>query len=486
MTDITLEQLDPNELIIADNVRLDPKLDRGLIASIKARGVLTTIDAWRDAEGVHVLRGQRRTLAARQAGAATVPVAVSATRPEEADRLVDQWVENEHRAALTNSERIQAVEQMTLVGLSEAQIAKRTGTKRAAVKAAITAAGSGASRDAADMLTLEQAAALAEFDGDSEAIEALLFAAEDGQFDHALSRLRQDRAEAEAIASLTDQLRAEGKTMADERPGYGNDFTRPIQLDRLTDRDDKEPITEAEHTDCPGHAYYVSMQGVDTYSDAEGNALSEDEVDNLVEAESRAHAEADGSQLARWQALDKLNIKREWSRQAVAEPICAEPTRHSARYTYGTSEPKKLAADMTDDERQTAKAERQKVIANNKAWRAAEPVRREWLAEFATRKTAPKGAEAYVAAHALRYHDPKCVGRLDVIGLSGSTVEAELDTCTPKRALQLALIIGLTEWEASTSTDTWRRPNDVDRRTLRQLGEWGYTLSEVEAEVADS
>ena len=40
--------------------------------------------------------------------------------------------------------------------------------------------------------------------------------------------------------------------------------------------------------------------------------------------------------------------------------------------------------------------ERRRVIANNKAWASAETVRREWLAGFLARKTAPKGAEALI------------------------------------------------------------------------------------------
>ena len=58
---------------------------------------------------------------------------------------------------------------------------------------------------------------------------------------------------------------------------------------------------------------------------------------------------------------------------------------------------KKRAADMTDDEREAAKAQRRNVIESNKAWKAATTVRRDWLSAFAQRKTAPAGAEAYLA-----------------------------------------------------------------------------------------
>ena len=37
------------------------------------------------------------------------------------------------------------------------------------------------------------------------------------------------------------------------------------------------------------------------------------------------------------------------------------------------------------------------MLANNKAWRTAETVRREWSGTFLSRKTAPKGALPYLA-----------------------------------------------------------------------------------------
>jgi len=38
------------------------------------------------------------------------------------------------------------------------------------------------------------------------------------------------------------------------------------------------------------------------------------------------------------------------------------------------------------------------VLDGNKAWRSATTVRRSWLAEFAARKTSPRGAASWAAA----------------------------------------------------------------------------------------
>ena len=79
---VSLEQLDPTTLVIADNVRLDPRLDKQFLASIRERGVLEPVVGHRTPDGTVVVEyGQRRTLAAREVGQATIPVIVSDTPP---------------------------------------------------------------------------------------------------------------------------------------------------------------------------------------------------------------------------------------------------------------------------------------------------------------------------------------------------------------------------------------------------------------------
>ena len=47
----TLEHLDPASLVIDANVRTDPRLDPRFVASVKERGVLEPVVAYRDAHG---------------------------------------------------------------------------------------------------------------------------------------------------------------------------------------------------------------------------------------------------------------------------------------------------------------------------------------------------------------------------------------------------------------------------------------------------
>ena len=70
----TVEHIDPNMFVVEANVRTEATLRPDFVASIKQNGVLTPILAHRDEQGNVIVRaGQRRTLAARQVGLATIP-----------------------------------------------------------------------------------------------------------------------------------------------------------------------------------------------------------------------------------------------------------------------------------------------------------------------------------------------------------------------------------------------------------------------------
>jgi len=174
MTDpnLTLEQVDPSTLLVDGNVRSDAALDKAFIGSIRDLGVLVPIVAVRTANGeLRVRYGQRRTLAAVQAARASVPVIVAgeddADDADDAARIVSQWHENEHRTGLSTSDKVAAVEQLSLLGLSAAQIVRQTRSRKGDVDQALAAAGSALAKGATeryDFLTLDQAAAVAEFD----------------------------------------------------------------------------------------------------------------------------------------------------------------------------------------------------------------------------------------------------------------------------------------------------------------------------------
>lgn len=485
----TFEHVDPTTVEVGPNVRLDPKMDKEFIASVRERGVLEPVLLYRTGNGIlTVLAGQRRTLAARETGQ-PLPAVISDQPPAEADRLVDQYVENEHRAALTNSERITAIEQMALAGLSDHQIAKRTATPKATVQAAKAAAQSPGLREFADQLTLDQAALLAEFDDDPEAVGVLLTAAVQGRFDHTAQRIRNDRAEAAKRTAFAVTLTEQGITVVD-RPIHGQQG--PVPLTRLTDTEG-HALTAEDHAACPGHAAYVGTewrQIEDTTDDDATQVLAVDDADDDY-PDDEGDQDDDEDQGRTWQPPVQV---------LVAVFVCTDPqsNSHLDRWanTNGGYDNKKRAVDMTDDEREEARAERRHVIESNKAWRAATEVRRQWLGTFATRKTAPTGAETYLArvlAEGWSHESPSS----DAFTLAGfpaaevnpawnsaynqrRAVTAALESATPKRALHVALVLAVAMWETRTNPNTWRQRDEQTVVTLAALKAWGYGIAEIE------
>jgi ParB family chromosome partitioning protein len=201
----TIEHLDPASIVVETNLRTDTALPREFVDSIRQNGVLTPIFARRAPDGTVIVRaGQRRTLAAREAGLATIPAYIVDADGTAVDRIVHQLVENDQRAAVTDSDRVAAYRQLTIEGLSPAAIAKRTGSKPTTVTAGIAVAENPAAAHAIGRhnLTLDQAAALIEFDGDDSTLADLVDVATTSPelFAHAAQGARDDR----RIAAIRD------------------------------------------------------------------------------------------------------------------------------------------------------------------------------------------------------------------------------------------------------------------------------------------
>src|SRR5215211_7846503 len=179
---VTRVELGPRSLLVDVNIRTDARLDKDFVASIKDLGVLVPITAVRTATGdVRVRFGHRRTLAAIEADLATVPVEIVGDEATddagEIERILTQHAENAHRTALTDSEQLGVIEQLSAFGLSAAQVAKRTKIKREKVNTALAVTKSELAKAATeryDFLTVEQAATIAEFDDDPEAVKQLI------------------------------------------------------------------------------------------------------------------------------------------------------------------------------------------------------------------------------------------------------------------------------------------------------------------------
>ncbi|WP_370532076.1 ParB/RepB/Spo0J family partition protein [Clavibacter sp. VKM Ac-2872] len=223
------EYLDPNTLIIEENVRPSADLTREFVRSITANGVLTPVLARRDVEGrVLVRAGQRRTLAAREVGLTTIPVHIIEGDDATAERIVQQLVENDQRSALTDVERTVAFKQLSLEGMSMATISKRTGTGPRVVKKTLRVANtpSPAAALTDHQLTLDQAAALVEFDEYPEIQARLIETARTrpAQFDHELRFSQQERARKQAVQAAISDHESRGYVIVDPQNPEHADF----------------------------------------------------------------------------------------------------------------------------------------------------------------------------------------------------------------------------------------------------------------------
>jgi ParB family chromosome partitioning protein len=340
---LELRMVAPGTLVIAANVRAGAEVDAKLVDSIKQHGLLQPITARETPEGLVVRFGHRRTLAAVQADREVPVLVVTGGSDDDAERIITQMAENDHRADLNATERAAAYAQLALVGMTATQIARKTGRPVEEVKAGTTVAASeGALAELANNpeLTLEDAAIMAEFEDDPAALERLRESREYGNgLAHEAQRIRDDYAATRKLQAAEEELRACGLTVIPD-PGW-----TPQQVKRLEDLVDDEgaTLTEETHATCPGHVAWL----------------------------------------------------RTWN---ITKPVfgCDDPK--TLGHKPARAGDKLGGGPMSDEE----KTERRTVIANNKAWDSAAVVRAAWIKAFVKGAKAPEGAEKFILTVVLR------------------------------------------------------------------------------------
>ncbi|MBD8519185.1 ParB/RepB/Spo0J family partition protein [Plantibacter sp. CFBP 8804] len=439
-----LEHLDPQSIIVETNVRTVAPLTPEFIDGIRRFGVMQPVVARRDEHGnVLVRMGQRRTLAAREAQRPTIPVYVVEADEATTERIVAQMIENEHRTELSDADRVAAWQQLSFEGMDVATIAKQLGTAKARVTTGLALAEHADTAAAmfTHQLTLEQGAALLDFADDQDVTAQLIEVAttDPEQFEHAAQRARNDRHIRQLVDAATEQLTGQGFAVVD----YVDWSTGMVSIAQLATADG-EPVTP------------------ETVAEVEGRTATVNAYAGDAEASIRYYI-----------------------------PKSAKGFRD--RYASTASKP--AADELTPEEREAKKQERRQLIANNKAWDAAQTVRRDWLANKLRAKTLPKGA-AKVIADGLTTHRHAVSRGMDtgnrfaheLLGVKHDkaaygSISDRLAASTeknPTRAQYVALAIVLAGIEESTGRHTWRQGGDDIAAYFRQLAAWGYPLSDVE------
>lgn len=441
------------EVIDTDTAQLDPnvrsRLDglEALTDSIREVGVQEPVRARRGDNGeVYVWDGQRRLLAAREAGVEKM-LAVFGLRDHNggaADRILDQ-LRTFTREDLNLVDRVKAVEQLTLEGVSVAKIARSTGQSKEDVTAAVKVAKSEVALRAIDtyQLTLDRALYAAEFGEDEDALGAIADADED-ELEFIAQQLRDRRELDEHTDALIAKLQAEGKTVT-------RSWNAGVGLSSLTDAsvdaESRPPLDVDAHATCPGAIYHLRVWGTE-------------------ESEHRL------------------------------EQQCSRPELHKPRHGTSVARPTDGPEGETEEEREARldaekdaqRRERRRVVKYNRMWRSATKLRLQWLSELVNRKKLPVDTNAFVALTLTRFRyeainseHSSILGKL--LGFEGYDDRGQAATLienNPAKAEHVNLAVALSGRENHTSEFSWRQPNKADEAYLLALESWGYHLSEVE------
>lgn len=456
MTTGTIASVDPRTLTIALNVRTDTKLDSGFVDSIRELGILQPPMVTPNGDGGYdVVLGQRRTLAAVEAGLATIPVYVVDGSEADAARVIDQLTENDQRQQLSEAERIGGYKQLSLFGISPADIAKRTGAPRVRVETALTVADDERALSALveHELTLDEAAYLVEFTDDPAAVKELTKAAAEGRLAHAVGDLRKKRDLAQLQTRLRDELVEEGVIlMLPSTNNYGG-----------KQDDDPEGLARLDRFGKPG-----------------------------TPTEPLEVADVPAGHLAGRVVTDYMSVDGAYVRTAAKQYFVL----HAEEVGIPALEHERQVVELTPEqqaERDARIAQEQKNAEAAAARASAAEVRWEWILEMLQRKQLPDDATAFIAALGVLLPPKHDEVSLAVFGLgsegkvaSVAEVLAFLDA-EPNRAAHFLLAVHLRGAELSVQPNVaWRAPNlDVAVIYLPRLMAWGYGLSEAEQELLE-
>lgn len=502
-----LRHLNPADLVIDTNIRTEAEatLTAEFVDSIRD-GVRQPILAVEVDGEVRVRDGQRRTLAARETELATVPVyvvPVASDADDKAltiDRIVEQLASFQ-REGLRTRDRVAAIEQLSLAGMSATKIAKTIRTKKKDVDATLALAKSETTLDLIEQgagLTLEQSATVAAYDHDPEAQQWLLDAAARDVFEHQAKQLADNADERVELLAQVAVYTADGIEAVTRRPEHRH--TR-AQLEHIETAEGK-PV-QIEDVPVSQRLAYVWADVTEGWVDAEGNSIDEHLIDlDLTDEDTPADAQPDEG------LHDPRALTRQASRSIETTWYVSEFRDLGMRFRTYSSTPSSATAtaDLSDDEKEARKQERRRVRVLNTASVTAREVRIEMLTAWLARKTLPKGSAPKVAkfiAESMRAHHDMFgansmqgnAAEIAATILGGEPAELIEQATTADRAQIIGLGIALASREAHMWKDAWRNVGDrnylggsqVKARAgyLHFLVEvTGYTLSDVEQVIA--
>lgn len=438
----TIVRVDPSTLLIGPNVRKDITLPAEFVASVKEHGVMIPIVVHETSDGLEVVDGQMRTLAALDAGVKEVPVFVRAKSATDAHRVIDQLVVNRERTGLTRGDTLAAVKELTLdFKMPAAAVAKKLGLSKAEVEQVVVVASDANATAvlAYDDVSLELAAKVAEAGLTKAEIKEVTGARYNRE--HALQQVIDKRAAAVRTKELEAELKKAGVLLV-AKPSKGDYYSteknKHLWLDGVVDKATDKKITAEEHSSCGGHAAYIGTRG--------------------------------------------------YNGEVEIHFVCTDPSK------FGHRDADRAAPKVLSD---TEKAERAANSAAAKVWPSIVEVRQTWIREqLLTRKALPTGWESLVAWVTLELAGsggswdwgPFAARLLGIKepGYNSGAVDKWL-AAHPTKAGFALLAFALAKFELSVgdskSWKGWR--GRMVGEYVQLLASWGYGLSELEHGLVD-
>ncbi len=435
------------------NVRKNLKITKAFRTSVLRRMVTPLLVVALPEGGYKVFDGHRRLVVLVDAKRPSAPCLVFDDLSA-AEEFLAMAVTARQREGLSDDEQALALFEAVQLGTDDREAADATGLTKKQVRTAVRFAGSEKLRKLTGKaknlpaLGLDQMAALLEFENDPAAVEQLTAAAESGNFDWHLEKLRSKREARRKFAEQGKEYRAAGIQVIDSRSDLPD---TAAEVWGLADADGRY-LSRDDHQSCPGH--------VMAPWDDEGTG---------------------------WNAF------------------CLDPAAHGhqVRITDPSRKPK-AAKDP---------AAMRAVKEGNRDWEAATTVRRNWLAQFARRRTWAKETQEAMSRFAARemirggYVLNNGFNADDSLELMRQWLAMPEDAGWKKCAeaadqagagrlpfLHFATVGTRIEKQAGARdrrawrTDSQAYTDDLRGRIgdyLRALGELGYELSPIEQAVAD-
>lgn len=466
---VQLIEIPIGNLLVAENIRLDPRLDQPFVTNIRQHGIRVPLEVAKNDDGTYdIIDGQRRFVAATEIGLEFL-AAVIVERPKNvAELIADQISINEHRSGLTEAELVAGYKKQALFGWSADQIARKSNTPKKRVQQALAIADGSPVNDlvAGGTITLDRASALVEFDEEPDVLEHLTrVAVEDPtRFDHAIENAKRDRAHRVVLDALTAELTVAGIPIV-EKP-----------------RDTR-------------NQGYLDLSVSSLYRDAE--------LTQLLASTDTDKPEADTQGLA-----GQVVFRNNWTGSGYEEESFIRyyviDWREHGYFAAGWADVKAPAEKgaLSDEEIEAERAERRRIRENNKAWPAACAVRTAWIQEeLLARKSLPDDTQTLISRQMLRAlpGDAYTSGTSTALDWLTQTPTSSYSMDrgivyleqNPKNAERLNLAIALASVEISFNRhDSWR---ELDASShvklagyLRTLESWGYGLSALEASIVES